>query len=161
MENESVPSSSHQQDDSINPEVLAELERCAACNLRATARAVTNYFDKAFSSIGLRVTQTSILAGIARLQPTTVGELAAALQIDHSTLVRNLKRLKELNLFTSGKGEDRRTRTLSLTEKGEKKVLETIPLWREAQGKIERDVGGDWDKHLEFLRELRESVTHL
>jgi DNA-binding MarR family transcriptional regulator len=143
----------------VDPRLLEGLHECAAFNIRSTARRVTHYFDEALAPTGLRVTQTSILVGLARHQPTTVGELAEILVLDHSTLVRNLKRLEEMKLVVTRHGQDRRTRTVQLSPKGSQKVEEMIPLWRDAQERLIKKLGHEnWQQQIESLKGIRDAI---
>lgn len=140
----------------IDLKALDGLDECVASHLRSTARVVTQYYDQALSPIGLRITQTSILVTVAKHQPATIGELAEALGLDHSTLVRNLKRLEEMKLLSTQHGIDRRTRTVMLSERGARKVKEMVPLWREAQQKLVKKLGIDrWQNQIDTLGEIR------
>src|SRR5436305_2515731 len=66
---------------------------CIAVRLRLLNRVVTNFYDDALRPLGLKVSQLNILVVTARLgvaRPTRVCEI---LQLDASTLSRNVKRM--------------------------------------------------------------------
>lgn len=141
----------------IDQTMLEDLDRCVAAHLRSTARVVTQYYDKALAPIGLRITQTSILVTVARNQPATIGELAEVLGLDHSTLVRNLRRLEEMKLLVTRHGSDRRTRTVTLSPMGLRKVEEMLPLWQGAQQKLLKRLGNErWQSEIDTLEEIRD-----
>src|SRR5256885_16628970 len=72
---------------------------CDSFNLRRTGRAVTRLFDLAFQDCGIRSTQFTILVGLAKTQPTSMGALADVLAIDRTTLTRSLRLLKKDGLL--------------------------------------------------------------
>jgi len=139
---------------SIDKKELQKVAGCTCFQIRKTARAITRFFDRHLSDVGLRSTQFSVLAGIAGRTGVTVTRLADWLGLDHSTLVRNLRPLRKQRLVSSRRGkEDRRTRELFLTDKGEELLKTAIPLWRDAQDAVLSALGHDrWDQTLEGLK---------
>ena len=63
---------------------------CVCNTLRMATRAVTQLYDDVLRPSGLRVTQFSILAAIARLGEAGVSQLADALAIEQTTMTRSL-----------------------------------------------------------------------
>jgi DNA-binding MarR family transcriptional regulator len=126
------------------------LRVCACKNLRMTTRVVTQYYDKAFQSIGIRATQFALLADISSRELTTIGELAELLLMDQTTVTRNIDILKKKGYVSVKMGDDDlRKRCISITESGTKTLKEALPLWEEAQSVIEQGVGPD--KFKDFL----------
>lgn len=117
----------------ISDAQLAEMSYCAASNSRRLARAITLHFDRAMEPLGLRITQASLLVSIGSRGEVTVRDLSIFQGLDHSTLVRNLARLRDAGLVTSTPGTDRRTRSIALTPLGEEKLTKLLPRWEEAQ----------------------------
>jgi len=66
------------------------LSPCVCSTLRMVSRAVTQLYDDILRPSGLRVTQFSILATIARSGEANLRQLEAALAIDQTTLTRSL-----------------------------------------------------------------------
>ncbi len=120
------------------------LKACACRNLRMTTRVVTQYYDKALQSTSLRSTQLALLVDISSREYTSVGELANILLMDQTTVTRNIEILKK-NGYVKVKAddEDSRKRLISITEKGMAKLNEALPLWEDAQLKIEQKIGKD------------------
>jgi DNA-binding MarR family transcriptional regulator len=114
---------------------IARLARtCANLNLRRAARAVSNYFDSVFlAACGLRATQIPPLVVLYLAGPQTINEIAARLELDRTTLSRNLKPLKEAGLLEIASGDDLRTRMVALTEHGRETLINVLPVWEEAQ----------------------------
>jgi DNA-binding MarR family transcriptional regulator len=115
---------------------------CHATHLRKATRRITLLYDALLAPSGLRSTQRSILMQIARSQVTSLSELAAILLIDRSALAQNLKPLeREGWLSVTVDPADKRSRRVSLTQAGMNKLLETQPLWEQAQASFEKGYG--------------------
>lgn len=115
---------------------------CVCLNLQRAARAVARRYDRALQRVGLTSGQFSILAGLLRDEPVSLGDLAAALGLERTTLNRNLRPLEQDGLVeTVPVGADRRVRALRLTARGRARVAEAAPLWRAAQSDSERAMG--------------------
>src|SRR5438034_11192505 len=65
------------------------LSPCVCSTLRMVSRAVTQLYDDVLRPSGLRVTQFSILATIARLGEANLRQLEDMLAIDQTTLTRS------------------------------------------------------------------------
>jgi DNA-binding MarR family transcriptional regulator len=118
--------------------LMADLE-CAATTMRKASRRVTQFYDEALAPSGLRSTQYSILAELNRrsASPPTLGELAAALVLDRSTLGHNLRPLERHGLVTLKPADkDARLRHILLSRKGTTKFRSAYPLWRTAQDRF-------------------------
>lgn len=111
---------------------------CLCSTLRRATRALTATYDAALRPAGLRVTQFSILRILERLGPVPVTRLAAEAALDRSTMGRNLDPLERRGLVRLAvNASDQRERVAALTEAGRAALAEAVPLWREAQGRIE------------------------
>src|SRR4029453_11492813 len=92
---------------------------CTCARLRRLNRRVTAVYDRALAPLGLRVTQYSLLASLRPAPALTLTELAALLDMDRTTLTRNLKPLSEggwVELHTYA--ADSRARRVRLTGEG-------------------------------------------
>jgi DNA-binding MarR family transcriptional regulator len=118
-----------------------KLRRCACTNYRAASRRLTQYYDEQMKPSGLRITQFSILSALAIEGSSMVTQLADLLYIDQTTLTRNLKLLEEENLIEKVQGEDKRSRFIKLSEKGQAALDKALPYWEEAQNRIVNGVG--------------------
>src|SRR5215813_5958221 len=70
------------------------LSPCVCSTLRMVSRAVTQLYDDILRPSGLRVTQFSVLATIARSGEANLRQLEAGLAIDQTTLTRSLTLLQ-------------------------------------------------------------------
>lgn len=132
---------------------MRNLRVCACRNLRMTSRVITQYFDKALLSAGLRATQFALLADISSREISTVGELAAALLMDQTTVTRNIEILRKDGYIEVRLGDDdSRKRCITITELGATALKDAIPSWEKAQQHIEEKIGKE--KYEEFLKTL-------
>jgi DNA-binding MarR family transcriptional regulator len=117
------------------------LSTCICNTLRMTSRAVTQLYDDVLRPSGLRVTQFSILAMIARMGEANLRQLEDRLAIDQTTLTRSLNLLGRDRVIERVPHPDGRIKAVRLTSKG-RRVLETArPLWASAQDRVLREVG--------------------
>lgn len=122
---------------------------CNCLAIRQAARQITQLYDAALASTGLRITQYSVLAVLDRVGPSTLQDLAAELVMDRSTLGHNLRPLEREGLVELATDRhDRRTRCLDLTPEGRKKLDLARRAWRRAQDQFEGRFGADEAKEL-------------
>jgi DNA-binding MarR family transcriptional regulator len=131
---------------------------CASFNFRRTARAVTRLYDTALQESGIRSTQFTILVGIAKNQPVSVGALADVLVIDSTTLTRSLRLLQKEGLVAISKRAAMRQRFLSITAGGERTLARSLPAWRAAHERFVATIGSEY--WVELRREL-EQLAHV
>src|SRR5215475_15022068 len=114
----------------------ALIDDCACLKVRTAARVVTRVYDDAFRPVGLRATQLSVLVAVASCDAVSIASLSRMLGMDRSTLTRNLRPLEQKGLVTLGPEGHHRSRTLSITSKGEQLVRKALPLWEKTQEKL-------------------------
>jgi len=122
------------------------LSPCVCSTLRMVTRAVTQLYDDILRPSGLRVTQFSILAAIARSGTANLRQLEAVLAIDQTTLTRSLNLLERDRLIERVPHPDARIRAMRLTARGRRVLDVARPLWAQAQDKVLRELGTRaWD----------------
>jgi DNA-binding MarR family transcriptional regulator len=114
---------------------------CMCNNLRRTARLVTNYYDKLLEPAGLRVSQATVLVVLYLSGELTINEMAEQLELDRTTMTRNLKPLAQQGLLSIAPGSDQRTRVVGLTPKGQAALLKVLPLWEQTQAYMVEGIG--------------------
>jgi len=117
------------------------LSPCVCNTLRMATRVVTQLYDDALRPSGLRVTQFSMLAAIARLGEANLRQLEEALAIDQTTLTRSLGLLERDGLTERVDNPDRRVKAMRLTAKGRATLAVARPLWSLAQDRVLRELG--------------------
>lgn len=116
---------------------------------------MTELYDRALAPVGISAPQFTLLGAIAILGPGPVSRLAGHLALDRTTLTRNLKLLEKQDWIETRPGEDRRERVASLTADGQAALERALPLWREAQARVEGALGGErWRRLQDDLADL-------
>ena len=113
---------------------------CTCARLRQLTRRLTRIYDAHLAAQAIKVTQYSLLANAARGE-RTLSEFAAELEMDRSTLSRNLAPLVAQGWVSIAVGADPRSRSISVTAAGRRKLKATLPLWRKAQCEVEAVLG--------------------
>jgi DNA-binding MarR family transcriptional regulator len=117
------------------------LSPCVCNTLRMVTRVVTQLYDDCLRPSGLRVTQFSILAAIARLGESSLKQLEDELAIDQTTLTRSLSLLERDGVIERASHPDGRIKAMRLTAKGRRALEAARPLWAQAQAKVLRELG--------------------
>jgi DNA-binding MarR family transcriptional regulator len=121
------------------------------------SRVVTRHYDHALASTGLSTNEYAILARLDREGSFPLGELAARLAMDRSTLSRDLAPLLADGLVATGPdAADRRKKVVSLTAAGSEAVARARPLWAAAQAELAGTFGAARTDGL--VRELHDLV---
>ena len=133
--------------------------RCIGFNIRRTDRVLTQFYDEMLAPSGLSAPQFGLLAVIAQVAPVTINHLAEVMDMDRTTLTRNLDLLVRQRLVQTEEGEDRRMRLVLLTEEGQRSLERAWPLWEQAQSRIEHALGHErFDALLNELATVRSLV---
>ena len=114
---------------------------CSSFKLRQLSRRVSQHFDHIVGAAGLKTTQYSLLSHVMRLGPVRPGDLATAMEMDASTLTRNLQPLVKLGWLEVGPGDDGRSRFVTLTDAGREKRAEAQREWKRAQLAFNAQIG--------------------
>ncbi len=114
---------------------------CLSTRIRQLSRIITRVYDDAMRPLGITASQFTLLTQLAQQDGITAVEIGHTLDIEKSTLSRNLKRLLALGLITMDPPAGRRGRGLHLTPKGEVVIQQGYPVWREAQTRTIRVMG--------------------
>jgi len=145
-------------DDKTLPYEITPMIRdtCLCLHVQRAARAMARHFDEALRPVGLTNGQFSLMVALNRPKPPTMGDVAAVLAMDRTTLTAALKPLERHGLVSvTVDGTDRRRRRLALTAQGRHRLAEALPIWRTEHAAIEgRIPGGDPERLRADLRAL-------
>jgi DNA-binding MarR family transcriptional regulator len=108
-------------------------QTCIAVRLRLLNRVVTNLHDNALRPLGLKVSQLNILIVTAKLGLARPAQVCEILQLDTSTLSRNVERMRASGWLEAVADEDARAQPFRLTTAGKRIIEKAIPAWEEAQ----------------------------
>jgi DNA-binding MarR family transcriptional regulator len=113
-------------------------DRCLCLHVQRAARALARRFDEALRPHGLTSGQFSLLMSLNRPDPPRIGDVAALLAMDRTTLTANLKPLERRGLVEIMVDDnDRRSRRLRLTEAGRGLLATAVPAWRDTHAEID------------------------
>lgn len=116
-------------------EAIAEAtsNACLATRVRQLSRIVTRVYDDALRGHKITASQFTLLTQLAHTDGITAAEIGVDLDIEKSTLSRNLKRLLALGHIAMDPPAGRRGRGLHLTARGKTVIREAFPVWQAAQ----------------------------
>jgi DNA-binding MarR family transcriptional regulator len=98
-------------------------------------------YDDALRPFGLTVSQMTLLAVAAHRGVIRQAEVGARLQLDDSTLSRNLERMRANGWLEEVAEADARVHTHRLTEPGKALLERVMPPWRVAQRRAKELLG--------------------
>ncbi|WP_425358040.1 MarR family winged helix-turn-helix transcriptional regulator [Notoacmeibacter marinus] len=113
-------------------------DRCLCLHLQRAARAIARRFDEALRPFSLTNGQFSLLMALNRPEPPRIGDIAALLAMDRTTLTANLKPLARSGMLkVLVDDSDRRGRRLRLTDAGRDRLAQALPAWRETHDQVD------------------------
>lgn len=128
---------------------------CNCIALRKASNNVTKLYDTYLSKINIKVTQYSTLKNIHKLGNVNVHELAIELELERTTVLRNLDKLKKMGLISYKKNINDKTKTIKLTINGNKKLNEANAIWWKAQEKFINVLGPNDQREFDtFLNKI-------
>jgi DNA-binding MarR family transcriptional regulator len=114
---------------------------CIALRLRLLNRVVTNLYDDALRPLGLKVSQLNLLVATAKLGLAQPAKVCEILQLDTSTLSRNVERMRAKGWLEVVSEEDARTQPFRVTGQGNKLLARAFPAWERAQKEATKILG--------------------
>jgi len=134
-------------------------KECVAYNFQKTARHFAKFYRKTINLSGLQGAQFPLLLAIKLNEPVSISSLAQRLELDRTTLSRNIKRLVEKGYAALERDEDLRVRNIQLTESGADILNQALPLWEKAQNKVIKQFGKEnWENMLQSMKELEKII---
>ena len=116
---------------------------CVAGGVRKLNRMVSAIYDGALAGAGLKTSQFSVLVAVSNRDKVRPAELIKLLQMDESTLSRNVERMCARGWLRVEQGEDRRSHLIEVTDKGRALIRKSLPAWQRAQEEISQRLGAD------------------
>ena len=120
-------------DKATTSSIDAIAKTCIAVRLRLLNRVITSFYDDGLRPLGLKVSQLNILIVTARLGLARPAQVCEILQLDVSTLSRNVKPLQAHGWLEVVPEEDARSQPFRLTAQGKRLIEKAIPAWEKAQ----------------------------
>ena len=124
---------------------------CISTRVRQLSRIITRVYDDAMRPSASRPASSRCSPSSPSRTASRRWRSATTLDIEKSTLSRNLKRLLALGHITMDPPAGRRGRGLHLTPKGQMVIQQGFPVWREAQTRTIRVLGPESRNTLDGL----------
>lgn len=113
-------------------------DRCLCLHVQRAARAIARRFDEAFRPFGLSNGQFSLLMSLNRPHPPRISDVAPLLAMDRTTVTASLKPLERRGLVEIiVDDQDRRSRRLQLTDRGQALLARALPVWRATHADVD------------------------
>lgn len=113
---------------------------CYCTNLRRSANAVSDFYDRELKPSGLTAPQYYLMINLSRLGSANITHWAEHVGLERSTMVRNIRPLEARGFITQTDGHGK---TYALTGDGKAALDAAITMWTEAQRKLRDYLGGD------------------
>jgi DNA-binding MarR family transcriptional regulator len=123
-------------------------EECIAVRLRILNRIVTNIYDDALRPLDLKVSQMNILVATAKMGIARPADICGILNLDVSTLSRNVERMKQRGWLEVVPEPDGRSQPFRLTLQGRSLLENAIPSWNNAQEQVKKLLGNETVAHI-------------
>ncbi len=114
---------------------------CLAVRVRRLGRVITRIYDAALAEHEINISQLNLLAAIAVGGRARPSDLTRLLDVEKSTLSRNLKRMESLGWVRSDPAQPRRGRSLRLTPAGSAMLIKMRAVWEKAQATAQAELG--------------------
>jgi DNA-binding MarR family transcriptional regulator len=116
-------------------------ETCLAMQLRTLSRVVTKIYDDALRPLALKASQLNILVAASKMGLANPLRVCRVLQMDPSTLSRNVERMRARGWLEVVPAEDAREQPFRLTAAGRKLLEKAVPRWERAQEQAQALLG--------------------
>jgi DNA-binding MarR family transcriptional regulator len=124
---------------------------CLASRVRTLNRMMTGIYDASLRPLGLKASQLNLLVVAAKLGMARPGQVCELLQMDASTLSRNVSRMQAQGWLEPVPEVDRRLQSFRLTPEGRALLKRAVPYWEKAQKEATAWIGVQGVKALEKL----------
>lgn len=124
-------------------------EDCICFLLRSAARRASEHYTRHLAKIGLGLPQHSLVGMAAAFEkqngrPASITELAKALDLDRTTLSRNIAPLVAEGLLVVEAGSHGRAKAVRATREGRAAYRTGLALWRQAQDEMIAGLKADY-----------------
>ena len=114
---------------------------CKCIGLRKASNNLTKIYNSALIKVDLKITQFSTLKNIQKLGKTNIRDLSSELELDRTTVLRNIEKLIEMDLVSYKYENDDKNKMIQLTTVGKSKLREAIIIWKETEHKYIKALG--------------------
>jgi DNA-binding MarR family transcriptional regulator len=123
---------------------LTQIGLCNCFAVRQAARHLTRLYERRLADVELTSAQLSILVALGEAGELCMGELATAMVMDRTTLLRAVKPLVEGQLVVKRPNvQNPRQLMFMLSANGTRRLNEGLASWSKAQEEFEAAVGSE------------------
>ena len=126
-----------------DPTIDTIARECIGMRLRLLNRVVTRIYDDALRPLGLKTSQVNILVAAWKLGIASPVKVCEVLDLDPSTLSRNVERMRAKGWLEVVPGNDARQQPFRLTAAGRRLLEKAVPCWAVAQQQVNELIGDD------------------
>lgn len=116
---------------------------CYGIALCRAENALTAFYDEKLKSTGITVKQYCLLENLYQMEEANTGELAERVNLERSTLTRNIQILVTRGWIFDKAESGRRAHQYALTEAGIVIMEKASKIWDEVQNEVETLIGKD------------------
>lgn len=116
---------------------------CFCITLDRAATSLTDFYNQSLAELGITVKQYSLLSKLHSLGSCSTSELAEAVGLDRSTLVRNLKVLMQRGWIEDSASRTSRAHAYTLTQEGLEVREKAKACWERLQEQVVEKVGSE------------------
>jgi len=113
---------------------------CLSVRVRRLGRVITRIYDAALAPSGVSAAQLNLLSAIAAAGGARAVDLARLLEVEKSTLSRDLKRMEQSG-WVRGDVSAKGGRRMSLTPRGSRLLVDVHHAWEKAQAAAQDELG--------------------
>ena len=124
---------------------------CLCIKLRQASNNITKTYDNALNSHHIKLTQYSTLKNIKKLVTPSIQILSNKMNLERSTLVRNLNKLQKMKLISYEYENNSKSKVIRLTLDGNKKLSEAHVDWEKVQTSLLKNLGSEDTDQLDIL----------
>jgi DNA-binding MarR family transcriptional regulator len=117
------------------------VDECLARRVLLLTRTISGLYNEALRPLGLTVSQLNLLVIVAKRGPISPGAVAKQLNMDKSTLSRNVRLMEDHRWLSVSPGPSGRSQSLTIEPKGRKLIETAQPLWQGAQERARHLLG--------------------
>jgi DNA-binding MarR family transcriptional regulator len=124
-------------------EIREMISDCLAIRARIIARSVSAVYELALSNHDVTIAQVNLLAALGVVGPCAPVRISEVLQLERSTVSRNLDLLIHKGLVEAVTSDGKGIREVGLTAAGNLKIEAVLPDWRDAKKQACQLLGDD------------------
>jgi DNA-binding MarR family transcriptional regulator len=135
---------------------------CACATARRAARALTQLYDARLRQAQIEASQFTLLSVLDATRGCNQAVIGRMLDLDKTTLSRNLQLLKRNGWIESSPADDARERRFVLSSSGKQKLDAAQPAWQSAQEQLRAELSPtEWETMWKAFRVVTQAANRL